>query len=587
MPETDDTSRVTGSASPETLGSLGLSLWGLFNGERRRLLLSLTLASVRAALAIPVAALVRGVMDEFGRGSIHRGSILPPLGLILIISILGAVAHHTANVAVRRSIGRLRERLIGRILELPKNVHDGRERMRFHDLVVTDTESVRQVLTGVVTQIVPNGLLALVLIVILAFRSPILVVALGVSLTVSQLVGNSLWKRLLHAQRELRSSVAEFGREVATSLRTLEQTWYWHGSALEFERHRSRIRRMGELGEDVGWRLVVHQVGHHVVFLLVLGVLLAAGIWNIRQLSMSPGAFLANFVILFLVVRSIRPTYFGLDDVIRALESWKALCAFERKRFQQPYRGTQCVRFSGRIDVEGVSFRYKTTGRNRQVLDQVSLRLQPGTITVLTGVNGSGKSTLLQLLLGLYRPDKGVFRADGIPYDVLDISHLRQQIGVVPQDPQFRMGTVWQNLVQSRPDADAATVAAALRWSSADSVVAELPLGLQTDVGDHGALLSGGQRQRLALARVLIGNPALLVLDEPTNHADEQGVAGLITSLRSLKPSVAILVISHLPSLVDHADQVLHLNQGRLSSIRRDPHQTDTEDHMRLPALAG
>jgi ABC-type bacteriocin/lantibiotic exporter with double-glycine peptidase domain len=494
---------------------------------------------------------------------------------MLVIGALGAASHQLIDIAVRRSLGRFRIRLVDQILSLPKVVHDGSERMRLHTLVVTDIETVQRSLNSLATQILPNGLLAVVLITVLAVQSPAMVLGLMASLIASHLVTNHLWQNLLAAQRRFRSTLTEFGSEFATTLRTLEVTWYQQGSVLELERHRSIIKRLTRTGEEVGWRTVAIQAGHQLVIMGLLGGLCVVATWSFHKATLSPGTFVANFLILFFVVRSIRPNHLGLPDLIQAYEAWISLLAFEHENQPQPYGGHQTIPFSGRIKVSELAFCYSTSERATPLLKRISFQLRPGTITVLTGRNGSGKSTLLRLLLGLHRPDMGSIYADGIPYEELDLSHLRSQIGVVPQDSQFRIGTVWRNLTLYRPDASVDEVTSVLRLAMADSVVADLPSGLQTEVGDHGVLLSGGQRQRLALARALIGRPSLLILDEPTNHIDEEGVSQLLANLRRIEPCPAILIVSHLPALLDHADQVLHLNRGEISPRK-------TEDDLAL-----
>ncbi|MEN9732405.1 MAG: hypothetical protein RLZ45_400, partial [Verrucomicrobiota bacterium] len=237
----------SGATAPSSLGSTGFlvrSLWSLVAEDRKKLLGGLALATVRVGIAVPVALMLKQVLESFSRGNMTGEIILIPLGLMLVIGAFGAASHQLIDTAVRRSLGRFRIRLVDQILSLPKVVHDGSERMRLHTLVVTDIETVQRSLNSLATQIVPNGLLAVVLITVLAVQSPAMVLGLMASLIASHLVTNHLWQNLLAAQRRFRSTLTEFGSEFATTLRTLELTWYQQGSVLELERHRSIIKRL-------------------------------------------------------------------------------------------------------------------------------------------------------------------------------------------------------------------------------------------------------------------------------------------------------------------------------------------------------
>lgn len=567
-PEYPDTMKIPPGYA-HSLMDLILSLWDFVADKRHRLLAGIALATLRAALAVPAAMSLRRIPEAFSSGEGLEGILGFAALLAAGISLLGTVAHRLIDTAVTHSMAQKRIRLIARILALPKSVHDGGERMRLHHLVIADIDSVQRALTVLASQIFPNGLLALVLVSVLAIRSPLLVVVLMVSLIAGHLVTTRLWQRLRKAQKNLRSCSSDLGGDFAATLRTLELTWYHHGSDLELERQRSRVDRLTLLTDEVGRRTVAVQIGQQLTLLAVMGAACAIGAWDLHGSTMATGPFVVNFLLLFFILRSLRPHHLGLSDLLQAHESWRAIRSFEEEECPQPYQGTRKIQFSGRIEVEDLAFQYRTSGRAAPLVERVTFKLDPGTITLLAGRNGSGKSTLLQLLLGLYKPDSGVIRAEGIPYSELDVAHLRSQIGVVPQDCQFRTGSIWQNLALYRPEAKPEDVASALRVAMADSVVADLPRGLETEVGDHGVMLSGGQRQRLAIARALIARPALLILDEPTNHLDEESVHQLLGNLRSIDPAPAILIVSHGRALVDHADQVLRLNRGLV--IRQTP----------------
>jgi ABC-type bacteriocin/lantibiotic exporter with double-glycine peptidase domain len=186
---------------------------------------------------------------------------------------------------------------------------------------------------------------------------------------------------------------------------------------------------------------------------------------------------------------------------------------------------------------------------------------------VILGPNGAGKTSLASLILGIYRPDAGALLADGVPYDELDIRALRMAFGVLLQDPVILPGTVTENIAYGRPDAPAAEVERVAALAGADGFVARLPDGYATDVGVDGGRLSGGQRQRIALARALLAQPRLLLLDEPTTHLDLAAIAALRATLGELPQRPTVITITHDEALAGQADRVVHLRDGRIETV--------------------
>jgi ABC-type multidrug transport system fused ATPase/permease subunit len=209
------------------------------------------------------------------------------------------------------------------------------------------------------------------------------------------------------------------------------------------------------------------------------------------------------------------------------------------------------------------------------LFSDVSINLARGSITALIGANGVGKTTLAYLMMGLFRPRSGRLCADGVPFDDLDIEFLRGQIGFVMEQPWIFAGTVRENVAYGRPDATDREVEEACATALAEQFIAALPGGLDTRIGEGGVSLSGGQSQRIAIARALLSNPAVLILDEPTSHLDAHGVAALFANLRALSSRPAIFLITHDPALAALADHICELRDGRLLSVASAPLQLE------------
>ena len=233
------------------------------------------------------------------------------------------------------------------------------------------------------------------------------------------------------------------------------------------------------------------------------------------------------------------------------------------------------VTFDRALECRGVRFAYP---ERPPVLRGVDLRLEAGSFVAIVGSSGSGKSTLLDLLCGLYDPDQGEILVDGHRLRELPKSTWRGLLGVVPQDAFLLSGTLRENLCLLRPDCPEEVLREALVVAGADRLIAELPAGLDTVVGERGVSLSGGQRQRLALARVLIRQPRLLLLDEATSALDPESDEAVYRGLERYHGRITVLAISHRLASVRGADRIHVMQNGTV---------VESGDHAALLRLNG
>jgi len=218
----------------------------------------------------------------------------------------------------------------------------------------------------------------------------------------------------------------------------------------------------------------------------------------------------------------------------------------------------------GDLSFESVTFAYP---RGKEpVLDGFSLQVKAGTTLGIVGTTGSGKSTLVKLLLRFYDPQQGQIVLDGHPLPRLTLESLRRHIGLVSQDVFLFDGTVEENLRYGTFEASEEELAQVMRQAAVDEFLPQLPMGLQTLVGERGVRLSGGQRQRIALARAVFGSPKLVVLDEPNSNLDGEGEAALHRLLGALKArGTTVVLIAHRPSVLVSLDKVLVLTNGAVA----------------------
>ncbi|MDQ3764198.1 MAG: ABC transporter ATP-binding protein/permease, partial [Actinomycetota bacterium] len=309
----------------------------------------------------------------------------------------------------------------------------------------------------------------------------------------------------------------------------------------------------------------------------VIGVLtiLGFGIWELNAGHITLGGLLAFLVFLAQLYQPVQ----GLGSLATSL--FAASAAAERilelldqqPTVTAPAHPVALSPARGRLHLDQVSFAYPDT--TTDVLHQVSFTAQPGQTTAIVGASGAGKTTLLKLLLRFYDPTAGRITLDGHDLRDLDPDELRANIAIVLQETLLLDGTIADNIRAGRPDAAEDRLIAAAKAADAHDFITALPDGYDTRVGQRGRLLSGGQRQRIAIARAMIRDAPILLLDEPTTSLDAEASQRIMTPLRRLITGRTTIVISHNLLTVTDADQIVYLEHGRI---------TETGTHSQLLA---
>lgn len=230
-------------------------------------------------------------------------------------------------------------------------------------------------------------------------------------------------------------------------------------------------------------------------------------------------------------------------------------------------------RIRGRVELRGISFGYAP---GAPILRDVDLELPQGSVTALVGASGAGKSSLLRILARLEEPDEGIVLVDGCPASSLEIAEYRRQIAVVWQDSSLMQGTLWDNLTLGAEDVSVDAVDAAVRSSRLEALVAGLPLGYRTPVGEWGATLSGGQRQRISIARAILRDSPILLLDEATSNVDLETEDEIFAEMLARRGDRTILFVTHRLSTAAWADQVCILHEGRVAAVGTHEHLVRT-----------
>jgi ATP-binding cassette subfamily C protein len=489
-----------------------------------------------------------------------------PVVLLLYVAVVGVQALLQRTTSVRSVllyqgfVRSLRRRIYAAIVHARWTFF---ARQRSADATHALTQEVERVggvasaLVGFVSRVIQTTIL-LALAVFVSPWATVVAVASGLALSLlmarATAAGRAKGEEVSQAYQSLFATIGEHlaGMRVSKSHAT---------EAAHLERFAERTERTAGSMAAVAR----HQATTSVYLQVGSAVILGAVFWFALEVLALP---LAGILLLLYVFARLVPQVTGLQRQVVGIV--QQLPAFERiedliARYEASAEvagGPAPLPLRRALRVEGVSFRYDDAPATPP-LAGVSLTLRAGTTTAIVGPSGAGKSTLADVLVGLVPPTEGRVVVDDVPLEGPNVASWRRSIGYVHQDTFLFHDTIRENLRLVRQDADDAAIRAALSAAAADFVHA-LPLGLDTVVGDRGVRLSGGERQRIALARALLRQPALLVLDEATSSLDAESEAAIQEALDRMSGQRTVVVIAHRLATVRHADAIYVLEAGRV-----------------------
>jgi ATP-binding cassette, subfamily B, bacterial MsbA len=550
-------------------GSL-VRLWPRLRRFRGMLALAtLTLvASALIGLAFPMV--VRYLLDsafiQRNRALLDRIAI----GLVVLFTVQAALNYaqtYLLSAVGERVVAGLRRELFTKLLEMPPGFFAERRTGELTSRLTTDIGLLQGVLSHQIAEFSRQMLALVGGIILLTLMQPRL--TLTAVAVVPLVVGSALY-----FGRRLRRMTVSVQDKVAEATAVAEEAFSQIRTVQSFVQEPAERRRYGErIGESVRAALVRAKI--RGVFFGVLTFSTFVGIvfvlWQgglqVLEGRLTPGElvqFLLYTITIAAAIGALASFFSSYQEAVgaaeRVFEILEMTPAITDPDSPLPLPSPA----GGSVAFEGVYFRYQRDSSLPWTLEDISLTCEPGEIVALVGPSGGGKTTLVSLLPRFWDVDRGRVLLDGTDVRHLRLVDLRSAIGIVPQDPALFSGTIRDNIAYARPGASAAQVEAAARGAHAHEFVERLPQGYDTLVGERGVKLSGGQRQRIAIARAILKDPAVLILDEATSNLDTESERLIEDALAKLLVGRTTLIIAHRLSTVRRADRLLVLDRGRI-----------------------
>ena len=539
--------------------------WGI-------LVLGFVLMAINRLAAFVVPASSKYLFDDvIGKHDIHLLHLLV-LAVIVTTLLQGATSYSLTQLlskSSQRMITELRVKVQAHIGRLPVSYYDANKSGVLVSRIMSDVEGVRNLIGTGIVDFIGSILTAMIALVFLLRTSVAMTAAASGALLVFGAAMRYAFKTIRPIYRARPKLNAEVTGRLTESLGGVRVVKGYHAESREEKVFQSGVQRLLDNVLQTLTATSLMSFSASALMGVVGAAIMFMGARKVIGGAMSVGDLIAfTFIMGYLIAPVAQIVGIGpqITEAMAGLERTREVLG-EQMEDVDPRRTTRLDRIKGRVAFENVDFSYDT---GKQVLFGVTFDSAPDTVTALVGPSGSGKSTIIGLICAFYVPAAGRVLVDGVDLSTVRLDSFRSQLGVVLQETFLFDGTIRENVAFARPDATEEEILAACGIARVDEFAENFEQKYDTVVGERGVKLSGGQKQRVSIARAILADPRILILDEATSSLDSESEALIQEGLRYLMRGRTTFVIAHRLSTVRRADQILVVEGGRI--IERGTH---------------
>jgi len=499
-----------------------------------------------------------------------RMAVLLPLA-ILGLFVMRSVATFAGDYCMARTgrsvVRDLREQVLAKYLKLPSSHFDSEATPVMVSRLNFDTEQVTQASADALKTVIADTLTIIYMLAVMVQMSVKVTVAMLVVVPLIGVIVSYVGKRYRRISRGIQDGMGAMAQTAEQALSAQQEVKVHGTQAHEITRFQGLANRMLRLNMKVETTRAAASGTVQFLAALALAVIVWVATREALVGRLNAGEFMALMTSMMAIIPSLRRLTSVQSSISRGVAAAERLFGILDLPVEQDSGARDLTRARGELSFEHVMLRYRQD--DGLALDDISFVAKPGTVTAIVGRSGSGKTSLVRLVPRFYEPTGGRIALDGVPLHDYRLADLRRQIALVGQKVMLFDDTVAANIAYGTEASDA-QIRAAAEAANAWEFIERLPQQLQTPVGENGALLSGGQRQRLAIARAILRDAPILILDEATAALDNESERLVQDALHRLMPERTTLVIAHRLSTIEHADQVLVMDHGRI--VERGTH---------------
>ena len=558
--------------SSERLRELWPDIRELIRPRRKLLALGFLLMAISRPCGLVLPGSTKYLIDDV-IGKKNTGMLLPLVLIVMAATLIQGITSFALTQLVskegQRLIAELRRKVQAHVTHLPVSYYDANKTGVLVSRIMTDVEGIRNLLGTGLIEFVGGVLMAVLVLWYLLYLNWLLTAIALVIIVVFVLALRKAFGIIRPIFRERGKINAEVTGRLTESLGGVRVVKGYHAEEREEQVFGAGVKRLLDNVLKSLTAMSFMSLSATILMGVVGAVIMFVGARQIVAGVMTLGTFMTFTAMLaFMVAPMFQIVGIGtqLTEALAGLERTREVLAV-RPEDQDPLRTVALPIITGQVIFDNVTFAYDA---GKTVLREVSFGAEPGTVTALVGPSGSGKSTMIGLIAAFHLPAEGTVRVDGVDLSTARLDSYRTQLGVVLQETFLFDGTIRENVAFARPQATEEQIMEACRIARVDEFAEGFEKKYDTIVGERGVKLSGGQRQRVSIARAILADPRILILDEATSSLDSESEAMIQEGLRYLMQGRTTFVIAHRLSTIRRADQILVVEAGRI--VERGTH---------------